>query len=291
MGQFRSKNLFFGLMTIAFVVTFMLPARMSGRFRPQLGILFAPVSRPAAGVARMITGHTLVATSANDHRTDDNLRLENEALRAEVARLTSQLNESARRDSELANLGNMRNLCVVALVAGADTGGRESITLVGRSLLNVRAGMYALTREGLVGRIDSVSSASAQVRLITDPGVRLRCRFWTFENDSRQPAPLSQVVVEGRGDGVMTVRHLKLSDLRLDNSLQPIDTKLGPALHVGDYCLLDDGDCPHPLQFIPLGRVERIDPSPGGRLMADVMIRPVIGLKTLSEVMVMNKEQ
>jgi hypothetical protein len=291
MGRFRSQNLFYGLMTIAFVMAFMLPARLSGKFRPQLGIVFSPVSRAAAGVARMISGRTQITPAANDHRNDDALRLDNEALRAEVARLISQLNESARRDSELANLGNLNGLCVIAQVAGADTSGRESITLVGRSLLGVKPGMYALTREGLVGRVDSVSAGSAQVRLITDPGVRLKCRFSTFNNGVPTPAPLPQMLVEGRGDGVLTVRRIKLSDLRLDNSLQPADPSIPPALQPGDYCMLEDADCPLALQGVRLGRVESIYPSPGGRLMADVMIRPVVNLKRLPEAMVLNQER
>ena len=290
MGQFRSQNLFYLLMTIAFVVTFILPARTSSKLRPQAGILFAPVSRPVAAIARMIGGRTQVV-NANDHRSDDSVRMENESLRAEVSRLMAVLNESSRRDRELAGLGAIKDRCVVAQVAGADTSGRESITLVGRSLLNVKPGMYALTRQGLVGRIESVAAGSAQVRLISDPNMRLQCQFWSFAGGAASVVPLSKVIVEGRGDGAMIVRQIKLADLRLGPSMQPLDEKLGAALREGDYCLLADPECPAPLQGQYVGRVEGIYPSPGGRLMADVMIRPATSLKRLSEAMILNQER
>jgi hypothetical protein len=291
MGKFRFQNLFALLMVIAFILTFLLPSRMSGKFRPQLGILFAPVSRPAAAAARMVGGRTQVVSAASDHRSDDTLREENEVLRGEVTRLRAVLDESQRRDKELANLGDISKFCVIAQVGGADTSGRDSITLIGRSLLNAKQGMYVLTHDGLVGKIDSVSAASAQVRLITDPGVRLRCRFTTFINGAPDYAPLPDVIVEGRGDGVMIVRRLKLYDLRLDNALQPLDPKAGPALKKDDYCILDDPDCPRQVQSWRVGKVEMISPSPGGRLMADVIIRPMVSLKRLPEAMVLNQER
>jgi cell shape-determining protein MreC len=290
MGHYRSKNLFFLLMAIAFVVTFMLPARVSSRLRPQLGILFAPVSRPAAGIARMIGGRTLVV-NANDHRTDDNIRLENDRLRAENSRLSALVSEASRRDIELAGMGDLAKDCVLAEVAGADTSGRESITLVGRSLLNVKPGMYALTRAGLAGRIDAVSAGSAQLRLITDPGVRLRCRFDSFSDGAATPVALSPVVVEGRGDGLMVVRQLTLTDLRVDASMKPLDPNTAPVLHEGDYCTLDDPDCPLQLQGFHVGRVVSIDPRPGGRLFAEVKIRPMMNLKRLPEAMILMKEK
>ena len=104
-------------------------------------------------------------------------------------------------------------------------------------------------------------------------------------------APLPDVVVEGRGDGVMIVRRIKLYDLRLDNALQPLDAKAGPALKKDDYCILDDPDCPRQLKSWGVGKVEMISPSPGGRLMADVIIRPMVSLKRLPEAMVLNQER
>ena len=292
MGRFRLQNLFFGLMVTAFVVTFLLPARLSGKFRPQTGILFYPVSRSSASAARMLVGRTqLVSPTADDHRSDENLRRENEVLRAELTRLQSVLNESSRRDNELAQLGDLSRDCVYAQVAGADTGSRDSITLIGRSLLKVKANMYVLTRDGLVGRIDTVSAASAQVRLITDPGVRLKCHFSTFNNGKAEIAPISDVIVEGRGDGLMIVRRLKLSDLRLDTSLKPLATEGGAAIKPGDSCILADPDCPRQLQGCRVGRVEAITASQGGRLMADVIIRPMVSLQGLAQAMVLNQER
>jgi rod shape-determining protein MreC len=277
-------------MGLAALVAFVLPQRYADRYQPQIAVLFWPVSRPVASVAQAVTRRVSPPVT-DDHRPDMDIRAENERLRTDNAWLHAQLAELSRKDQELGKLGSLKERCVLTKVIGADAGTRESIQISGSSLDGLRQDMYVLTSEGLVGQIARIWIGGAQVRLVSDPGFRIRCRFWRFEAGEMRPLAIPPVLVQGRGAGELRVlSQLPLSAIGMDANMQAIKASDSPVLVENDYLIVDDGDCP-PLKGVKIGRVKQIDRSGSARLFAEVQVRPIANLKRLSEVMVMTKEQ
>jgi cell shape-determining protein MreC len=287
MSYFRYHHVFWGLMGLSAIVAFVVPPRYADRYQPQIQVLFWPVSRPVASVAQAVTRRVSPPVT-NDRRPDMDIRDENERLRNDNAWLHAQLAELSRKDQELSKLGSLKDRCAITKVVGADAGTRDSIQISGSTLDGLRQDMYVLTGEGLVGQIARIWIGGAQVRLVSDPGFRIRCRFWRFELGEMHPLAIPPVLVQGMGDGKLAVRSLPLTEVGLDSSLSPI--KNSPALAENDYLVVDDSECP-PLKGVKIGRVVEIVRRRDARLFADVRVHPTMNLKRLSEVMVMTKEQ
>jgi cell shape-determining protein MreC len=290
MSHFRIQHVFWGLMALSAIVAFAMPARVAGQYQPQIQVLFWPVSRPVASVARAVT-HRVSPPAATDSRPDMDIRAENDRLRAANAWLQAQLAEANRKDHELGKLGTLKDRCLITKVVGADSGTRESIQISGTSWDGFKPDMYVLSSDGLVGQIARVWLGGGQVRLVSDPSFRIRCRFWRFEASEMRPLAIPPVLVQGNGNGQLRVlSQLPLSSIGLDTNLHAVRNADGPTLAENDYVVVDDGDCP-PLKGVKIGRVAQIERRRDARLFAEVLVRPATNLKRLSEVMVMTKEQ
>lgn len=290
MSHFRFQYVFYGLMGLSALVAFVLPQRYADRYQPQIQVLFWPVSRPVSSIAQAVTRRVSPPVT-DDHRPDMDIRAENDRLRTDNAWLHAQLAELSRKDQELGKLGTLKDRCVITKVIGTDAGTRESIQISGSTVDGLRQEMYVLTSEGLVGQIARIWIGGAQVRLVSDPGFRIRCRFWRFESGEMRPLAIPPVLVQGKGAGEMRVlSQLPLSSIGLDVNLREIKNADSPTLAENDYVIVDDGDCP-PLKGVKIGRVNQIGRSRDARLFADVQVKPIANLKRLSEVMVMTKEQ
>lgn len=282
MSHLRFQHLFLGLMALGALGALALPEQLSTRGVPQLSMLFAPVARPAGALAGW-----MFRRFGGDRPTDDRdaqtIRGENAALHAELASLTVQLEELARRDAERQKLGAVRTLCTPVQVVGADAGARESLSLRCSTLEGVEAGMCVLYAGGVVGQVERAGIAGAQVRLITDKNFRLRGSFGLFRRRGNQiefarlEAPTA--LLEGAGDDAMLIRGL------------PLDTARSAHLAVGDWVILSEPDWPDVLQGQPLGKVTKISPRPDAPLFAQIRVEPQSNLSRLREVMVMTKER
>jgi cell shape-determining protein MreC len=277
-------------MALSAIVAFAVPERIAGKYQPQIQVLFWPVSRPVASVARAVT-RRVSPPATNDRRPDMDIRAENDHLRADNAWLHAQLAELLRKDQELSKLGSLKDRCAITKVIGGDGGTRESIQIAGTTWGGFKPDMYVLSSDGLVGQIARIWVGGGQVRLVSDPSFRIRCRFWRFESGEMRPLAIPPVLVQGKGDGLLRVlSQLPLAAIGLDTNLHAIRNADGPTLAENDYVIVDDGDCP-PLKGVKIGRVAQIDRRRDARLFAEVSVRPTTNLKRLSEVMVMTREQ
>ena len=292
MSYLKVQHVFFTLMALAALVAFVVPSEFASRHVPQLQIVFAPVSRPVAGIASWVSNR-VSPPGLDDRRAAADIRQENQQLRSEVNRLQLQVVDMARRNAELAKLGNIKDLCSLVKVIGADSGARESLLIEGSTLLGLKPDMYVLHPAGLVGQIQRVSAGGAQVRLITDLGFRMRVQFARIRGGQSEPLPgIPMVLAQGDGKGNLVIRALSLEQIGYDPSAKPIKANLEHATLVdGDYALVNDPDSPRALIGQTIGRVSRITVRPDARLFADIRIHPTTNLKTLPEVMVMMKEK
>ena len=294
MSYLRFNHVFFALMGLSALSALVIPSRYATKFQPQIQSLFAPVSRPVWSVAAWVSNR-VTPPAANDPRSAQDIRQENQRLRAQLARLQAQVDELSRRDAALSELGQKRELCRIAKVVGADAGTRDSLAIAGSSFDGLREEQYVLSPVGLVGQIQRAGAAGAQVRLLTDRAFHIRVRFRRFFPGSNPPryvdvaTPL--VLAEGTGNGTMVVRGLALSAIGLDADLRPQPGNDGALLKAGDVAVVADGECPSALQGEPIGRVTRILHRRDHLLFAEIVIQPEADVRRLTEVMVMTKEQ
>ena len=266
------------------LTAFVIPPEYSARFRPQIQLLFAPVSRPVRVLAGWVSDRVSPPVS-DDRRPDRDIREENQHLRAELATLRMKAAEFARRDAELSKLGDAKDLFRRFDVIGADSGARQSILIAGSSLRGLKDGQYALHPGGLVGRVRA-GIGGAQVQLITDPAFRVRVRFATYSSNAALGIPAA--VLEGAGNNLMVARGLSFADIGCDKAGKPLHA--GDSLRIGDYVQVWDSDCPQQINGAVLGRVTAIGPRHDAPPpWAEVQVAPTANLRRLREVMVMVK--
>ena len=206
MSQLRFQHVFVALMALSGLSAFALPVKVSGRSSPQISMLFAPIARPAAAIASFLF-HRMGGDLQEDSRDLETIRRENQELKAAVAALTQQNNTLAQRGAELDKLGPVRDLCVLVSVVGADAGMRESLSLRSSTLEGIKDGLFVLYPGGVVGQIERAGVVGAQVRLLTDPGFRVRGSFGKFHRRADNQIEFSKLnaptaLVEGAGAGL-----------------------------------------------------------------------------------------
>ena len=116
--------------------------------------------------------------------------MENDRLRAEVARLQMACAEGDRAVAENARLRGLLGLdasgatprfgtnawiCAPLISRGAAAGNPCLLRLGRGQLAGVRPGAVVAVPEGLVGRIGNVTPHTSELRLLTDPSMRIAC--------------------------------------------------------------------------------------------------------------------
>ena len=116
--------------------------------------------------------------------------MENDRLRAEVARLQMACAEGDRAVAENARLRRLLGLdasgaaprfgtnawiCAPIISRGAAAGNPCLLRLGRGQLAGVRPGAVVAVPEGLVGRIGNVTPHTSELRLLTDPSMRIAC--------------------------------------------------------------------------------------------------------------------
>jgi rod shape-determining protein MreC len=179
----RTTVLFIGLVVISFVLTtYDVQTAQVGQFGTALRngaeFVFAPVQQVASSVTRPVVGFVDgVANLAS-------LREQNEDLRDQVAALEQQVADGESVAAELEELQKINNLVtpsgidtVTARVYGVGPSGFDNIRGIDKgSSDGIGVGMPVVDEQGLVGRIDTVFTDSARVRLVTDPTVKIGVR-------------------------------------------------------------------------------------------------------------------
>ena len=279
MSQVRFQHVFAVLMGLSVLTAFVLPERLANKTQPQLQALFAPVARPAGLLAASVMNH-VAPDPVRDRRSTDEIRRENQELKAQFANVSYQLEDLRRRNAERQKLGPIRDLCLPVTVVGQDSGTRESLSLAGSSLEGLREGMPVLYPGGVVGQIERAGVGGAQVRLVTDIGFRIRANFAQFRRRPDNQIEFVQletppVLVEGISRGAMIVRSLTVVE--------------ASKLSEGNWVVASEPDWPPRLKGQPLGKITRIGRRRDAPLYAEIRIEPESNLMKLREVMVMVK--
>jgi cell shape-determining protein MreC len=284
MSWVRFNHVFAALLVLSALSAFVIPERYTSKAEPQLQGLFYPVAKPARAIGAAISGRVSSRPDPTDTRDGATLREENAELRQELAARLRELEESRLREGERAQLGLLRELCTPVKVVGPDTAAsREGLMLQGSTVEGLKQGQVVLVPAGIVGKIDRPPGlAGAQVRLITDRGVRINAYFGRLDRKTNRVEPLrtSPPLIEGIGDGAM----------RCATSLTMEEVKSNAVnLQAGDWVLLDDRDWDERVHYRPIGKVVRVAPQANSPLYADIRIEPMKNLTLLNEVMVLTK--
>ncbi len=161
---------------IALIIAGVMVLALSGYLAPYLKVVVNPVVGAQRWLAtRYLAIYQLVRSPADLNvlrAENDRLQNENSLLRTQVIQLQEQQKDNDVLYS-LLKVARTRpdSSYVAAMVIGRDTNPFMRYILIDQgSDSGLRHGMPVLTAQGLVGRIDAVTSNAARVQLITDPG-------------------------------------------------------------------------------------------------------------------------
>lgn len=281
MRQLKFQHVFAGLMVIAFICAFVFPRQTKPK-SPLLHVLFAPVSRPAAAIGNSFRGR-FDKKPSTDERPDEDIRQENERLRAELVYQSSQLELLKKINADRASLGSIRELCTPVAVVGGDSSGLRQTLDVGPVAGGAQVNQAVMYGDGVAGKIVDVGMAGARVRLITDGRSAVTGNFCRYERGdggdlTLRKIPTTPAVLEGTGTNRTVVQNLYLTEIE------------SAKIQVGDWLTLADPNFPEPVQGYMLGKVVSIRPLAKNALYAELQVEPQGALARLREVMVMNKQ-
>src|SRR3954453_6176260 len=177
MSYIQLNHVFALLLLVAALAAFAIPEKYSVKPLPALQAVFSPVSLPARHIGGWAHDRLFPPDLAGK-RTMQAIVAENERLTNVTGFLQKQLEAERRRNAEGAPLAELRDRCIPLAVSGTDAGTRESLALPASTLERVADGAFALYPGGIAGRVQGrVGFGGAQLRLITDPGFKVRCHL------------------------------------------------------------------------------------------------------------------
>lgn len=277
MSHIKFNHVFAFLLVLSLVSAFVIPPEYTNKALPQVQSIFAPVSAPARKVGAWVHGRVSSRESPDKRKAED-VKAENQRLRAQVIELTEQIDLERKRNAQWESLRSLKEQSVPVEVAGADSGTRDSLALQGSTLEHVRDKAVAFYPAGVAGQIQGRAGvAGAQLRLITDPGFRVRGHFVRMTPEGKALEVSPELVFLGVGNA-----------MRLQTPLSEQTIK-EYGLEVGDIAVADEADWPQALKGTPLGSITKMTPKRDAAGFVDVRIEPPVNLKLLDEVMVMRK--
>lgn len=174
-----------------FLITGLILLSLGGVLRPVLGILMNPFISAQRWLSERFMAVYDFFTLPRDV-TD--LLLRNAQLENEVSNLQSQviqLQEQLRETEVLYSLldfarARPQDQYVAAAVIGRDPSPFLHYVIIDQgSDDGLRHGMPVVTQQGLVGRIDAVTSSAARVQLISDPGSVINVKLQNQNEDAQ----------------------------------------------------------------------------------------------------------
>jgi cell shape-determining protein MreC len=275
MSKSRFNHVFLALMCGAFLCAFVLPPRLVDSGRLHTAGIFSPVSYPLRRLAENIY-HPVDYQQQIDNRSREALVAENDQLRQQVVQLQSAVVQLRGVQAERQKLGSLQSLCIHVPVNGADSAGRDALTLSMPANSHISTDAPAVFSGGLAGRLNA-NWGAARLRLLTDDGFAVTGRFVRYldSGGGAKPEAISAPVslVRGLGNGRLCVKDMKLSDFK------------AAGLRQGDWVVLEDSQWPTQVQGVRLGRVSSANQS--APLFVDVMLVPETDLTRLSDVWVL----
>jgi len=281
----RFNQLFFGLLALSFLSAMLLPPSVSHQAQVNVQVLFAPVASPVRALSFWIHNR-VVPKTVHDGASPDHPRLtsevyaENNALRQQLAMLSTELEKLQALESERNKLNWLRDLCTPYSVFGGDAGHGASLQLAASSFVGLKEGMPAIVPDGLVGRIDRVGMAGASVRLISSKGARISVKIGRVETTDGQPrfvALTSTCVAEGQGGNTLLIPLVRTEELA--------------KVRENDMVILDDPEWPSNLHAFRVGAVVDKWDARNSPQFGQVKMESLVNLSQLREVMVLSKEK
>jgi len=319
-----SRNIVFGFLLALSALSLKLPPAFSDGLK-HIGHYFVPFQSAAYDAARAATASVadvdessrigeltrerdalafalLSQSSEVDRLTNENTRLS--AIRTRVMPEPVPLQPArvvgrdivAARDAVLIGRGKSRNVAYRDWVAS-----RFFIDRGAAAGLESEQAVFA--REALLGRVELVSSYMARVQLLSDiDSTRIEVRIGRVVDskggeleiplESEDPLPMRQsrlVVVDyvcslrGKGGGRMVVEDVPHRYLQGLGDNEPGDAHR--RVKVGDLVFSAPGQFGIPVSMV-VGKVIEIQQKPEKRLVADVVVAPVVDIDRLQNVWV-----
>ncbi len=275
MSQFRFNQLFVVLILLGLLGSLGISPAITERARGKEELLLYPIVKPVRVIAGMFHskyGRKELPPGETERRKDPELASENAELREQVVFLTQQLQDLRLVESERKHLGPLLEYFKpVSVIAGDATPGRESLTILPASGVDMSPGTPVMGPEGLVGRMVE----GRRVRLITDKDFTIEGQFGRFADGQWQALATPKPSVKGIGNGQMRIENLTRKEAE-------------PILP-GDWVVLSDADYPEILKNRQVGQVESVRAMPTKPLYAEIFVKPRLDLRKLREVLVMRK--
>jgi rod shape-determining protein MreC len=204
----------------------------------------------------------------------DQVKAENERLRARVADAESQKVTGADAEKQLADLSKVLDLpfagrlpkVTARVVSGPRSNFSHAVEIDKGRKDGLEVGMPAAAAAGLVGKVTQVTDSSATVQLITDPEFRVGVRLATTGS-----------LGTARGQG-------RDEPLIVDSSINP-QTKVakGTGLTTSG---IDTSTFP---PGVPIGTVRSVRTGSGG-LSLELVVKPLVDVDQLSYITVLKWE-
>lgn len=176
----RRRHFVIGLVLVAIATLLYLPLPASLRLKAAVRENIAPFQ---GAVSRVVQGfQDLVHGLTEAHRLREQLRGQEEELTALRFELRRWKGLAAEAEELRAQLGFQRSsplrLVMCRVIARGDaTGWWQTLRLDRGRESAIAPSMAVVTRDGLVGRVTTVSARSCDVLLVTDPNCRVSCRI------------------------------------------------------------------------------------------------------------------
>lgn len=252
------------------------------RLQATTALAFVPISHPANRFSHFLAAEEgpLDPSSPDDPRELRAIADENNGLRARVAELEGALAKLKAINQDRQSLGEdvLPRCTPLTVVSGDD----DVLQVLVAGSTPIKPGLpvlhYERSMPGIAGVIAAGGTLGAQVRLISDPAVRVEGVFQRFDpvNKTWITLPADPPLIEGAGNGMCQVARARKENLKQ------------AGLAVGDWAMLDDQDSwPLELLYYRIGKVVAIEDIPDEPGFARVLIEPSADLRRVRELMVM----
>ncbi len=261
------KHSFRNWQTIVFI--FVIVGIMALALSGYLNILISRITSPLLGAQSWLSTRynalvefiTIPKDSASLIQQNTNLKAQIALLENQVIELEQQLNKTEVLSSLLDFARTSpENSYVAAMVIGRDPSPFLHYVIIDHgSDFGIQHGMPVVSQQGLVGRIDAVTSNAARVQLITDPSSSVNVLLRNAETD-------------GTISGTLT------GDVEL--TINSTDIKISP----GDLVITSGLGGNYPTN-ITVGQLTSIHTQPGDLFQTGI-IQPAVDLNMLQAVLV-----
>jgi cell shape-determining protein MreC len=275
MSKTRFNQLFVAMMLLGLVGSLFISPAVTDRAKGKEELLLYPIIKPVRVIAAMFRskyGRKELPPGETTVRKDPEVAAENSDLRQQIVFLTRQLEDLQLVETERKHLGKLiEYFKPVSVIAGDASPGRESLTILPASGVEVAPGSPVMGADGLVGRMVE----GRRVRLITDKDFTVTGQFGRWENGQWQLLATPKASVRGIGNGQMRIDNLTNDDAK--------------PLRPGDWVVVADTDYIPIMQERQIGQIDTIHPMASKPLFSEIIVKPRTNLKTLHDVLLLRK--